>query len=1519
MNPAQFPNPGGAMPGVVKPGMQPQQKEGANIIMGHVAQVLSNQGPFGGWKAEVPIKTRAMNVYQMITSLRLIQPRIDLQQAAQAALSFEQKAFQKATEKSDYEKECNEKLLHIKDTRQRQAAVALQSGMMPQAGAMQNQMQGGFPQMNRAMQSSPVPGQPQMSMGMGMNDPSQQQALMQRQQQQQSAMLQQQQQRPAQQRAGNAPLPDDLNNLSPMDLEQVIRLANQMLAKTSAEDMEKIKLNLSNMGPDQQKYLASKNMDPMTYFFRSQALNQLRRHKRAKEMAGMPNAGLDPNGAMMGDPATMNPQQRQMFQNMMNLQRNSAFAGNPGQGLDSNAFIGNVENIQGQQADGLRSQEAGQLVVPASSSQINQTPFPNNQNMFSQQMGQNGQANMNGAGVNPQMFNPQHMQQTGSNGPQDRMQFQNQQSQQAQAAQAQAQARAQAAQKAQMAMSGQNAQAQSHLGQGSPGMSTLNQPMAPGQMSPIQMPAQSRPPSRAPNMGQQPGGVQGGASQPGMQARPQIPPGVPQQIADQLSMMSNEQVQAYFANQRRTALANNMQRGNNPNQQPGGPQQTMGQPGQAQGMFNGQMGNNPRMRNSMSMPQGMAAGGPQQFPGGQQLTPQQRAMLQQQRSDMQKLALLRQQNNGIEMTPEQSKEMDRASFPASLLNQNSAVPKHIKTWGQLKQWAAANPQSATGIDMSKLLTLQKLHFGQILNVQQAKNSNGHGQGILTNPFQQTPQGQVPNAQNFQPGQPQPNGMPPMRPITANDIQVARAKLGDNAPQYTDEHIRDLLRSRQKAIIMHSVQQRAQAQAQLAGNMPPGQNQAMRQPHMSTSQNTQPVKPPTMGQPPQTSGIETPTSGAKPQAGPAGGKGPRATPAAAAAKQNQNQNPRKRPSTDETGAAVAAATTSVASSAQQPQPATTPANAPRPNMAFPNEQFATMNPQQRMQVEAHMRRQQQSQFRGPVLNRAAAEEAWNNNLPPKIMEYYNEISKNVPMSQPLPIPPDQKAAMTQLLRDSLDVLGRLDLLVMHAFGKMQGHEKNVRNLLAMRVQLMRQFKPSQEWIVNDQFTITRDYLTGSILFIRKLFQVMMVRMSQSRTNNGNQAQPNNQAAQANNNNNNTPLNASNLQQLQQQQEEALERTRRASSHSATHPPAPFGAPSPQGVPHVYGPGGLPPEKLKLPPPKKRKQSHTGGPSASPIQATATPTTAAKQKQAMADAKTAAPAAPVGAFKCSVVECPFHFQGFPTQAALDNHVEADHQPEEENIENPLEWYLDAVSSGLGLGKDGQPIKKYTPPAPLVPGPPPGMNKTKIASPGKNGLATPVTASSTPMARATSQLGAKGASPATPAQQLTPNQSTKNIPDPSPNKDAQKTPAQDKAQKDPWADCQFSLDAIQDAVTPVITECRRRRLGSDPFEEFMNADMFTQDQTEDTPDSFDAALATLTPDAKPEDDALPMVGFEPWDEASATATNEWMNLPEDLIIRDENDPTKPFEVDWDLVERRMKENNDEIVPAQPIIRTY
>lgn len=45
--------------------MQIPKQDNVQAMMNHVAQMLQNQGPYGGWKAEVPTKTRATNVYQM--------------------------------------------------------------------------------------------------------------------------------------------------------------------------------------------------------------------------------------------------------------------------------------------------------------------------------------------------------------------------------------------------------------------------------------------------------------------------------------------------------------------------------------------------------------------------------------------------------------------------------------------------------------------------------------------------------------------------------------------------------------------------------------------------------------------------------------------------------------------------------------------------------------------------------------------------------------------------------------------------------------------------------------------------------------------------------------------------------------------------------------------------------------------------------------------------------------------------------------------------------------------------------------------------------------------------------------------------------------------------------------------------------------------------------------------------------------------------------------------------------------
>lgn len=65
MNPANFSNVGGSMPGGAMPQMQmPQNNEGAQMVMNNVINMLRTQN-FPGWKKDIPIQERARNIYQM--------------------------------------------------------------------------------------------------------------------------------------------------------------------------------------------------------------------------------------------------------------------------------------------------------------------------------------------------------------------------------------------------------------------------------------------------------------------------------------------------------------------------------------------------------------------------------------------------------------------------------------------------------------------------------------------------------------------------------------------------------------------------------------------------------------------------------------------------------------------------------------------------------------------------------------------------------------------------------------------------------------------------------------------------------------------------------------------------------------------------------------------------------------------------------------------------------------------------------------------------------------------------------------------------------------------------------------------------------------------------------------------------------------------------------------------------------------------------------------------------------------
>lgn len=66
------------------------------------------------------------------------------------------------------------------------------------------------------------------------------------------------------------------------------------------------------------------------------------------------------------------------------------------------------------------------------------------------------------------------------------------------------------------------------------------------------------------------------------------------------------------------------------------------------------------------------------------------------------------------ITKEEVREMDQVEFPEGVLrigfNINYSLPKNVKTWGQLKEFVAQNPNLFAELDLTTLHTFQELHM-----------------------------------------------------------------------------------------------------------------------------------------------------------------------------------------------------------------------------------------------------------------------------------------------------------------------------------------------------------------------------------------------------------------------------------------------------------------------------------------------------------------------------------------------------------------------------------------------------------------------------------------------------------------------------------------------------------------------------------------------------------------------------------------------------------------------------------------
>jgi hypothetical protein len=738
-----------AQPGMnMQGGMQQQMAMGNAQIHRQIIQNLQSQGPFSGWQAAVPINERAAQIRQLVDSLRLVRPPVEPPKAAEVAIQFERKAFAQSASKEDYIRECNDKLARIRDQRAQQMNV--NGNMAMQQGGMPMQNQAFMQQMGQNMN---------ISQGMSMS-PAQQQMQQNMFNQQRSQNLQQTPVMQGQVTAQGNSGPKQPEGLSQED-NQIINQRAAELAKSTPKD--KMRGIVENMNAQLRASLEAKGVDPIIYYFRMMATKEFRRQK---EMA--------------------NPMAAQ-------------------QGQQGQGNFTDMGRFQSQQNEAYRSQQEGDMVVPAS----------NNQGMMSDQLRLQQQMMANnqrmGQQPNQAMLERQRQMQIQANKMQQARQFGQQQQ-----ANNQGMAPNQTPQ------------------QNNAGFNMLNRPVGANSQDPS--PQNSRPPSRVP---QQPNMPQMTAQD--QQKREQMLARFPPQLQNVLRQKPQNEWPGIIQNWQKMQQRN-AQAGAAMNQQANQGMVNQGMPGPSpmqQSLSQGGMGQAEMNVAMQNMPQNQAQMNQEMM--------RQRAMQQQQQQRMQGEAGKPQ----VQVRPLNQGEMnimDRAPVPVAVLqpirdSSRAPLPNVPQmNWLTLKQWAQQNPVS--GINLQTLLRWQATQYHtQKSRQQQQQQQQQQAQMQAGQP--QMGQRQMP--QQPQPGQPQPqqpggsaqqmNGAYNPSIAEINRVRATYPKLAG----MPDEQVRSLLIQRQKQSQQNQIGMAANRQGMQQGQAMPGQQQAMQQVQMAQMQQQKPAQ------------------------------------------------------------------------------------------------------------------------------------------------------------------------------------------------------------------------------------------------------------------------------------------------------------------------------------------------------------------------------------------------------------------------------------------------------------------------------------------------------------------------------------------------------------------------------------------------------------------------------------------------------------------------------------------------------
>lgn len=721
--------------------------------------------------------------------------------------------------KDSYERAIKQKLTDITETRTKQASkINLQqmhnaqpapsNGVQPPQGVLPIQNQGQIPQgfsnhqlqhpmraSGMGMPASVLPQQSQLPMG------HPQMNLHQIQQKVHPQLLQ---------HNGQPQLTSEENGM-------VNRIAHLMMQRTSEDQLNTIR----NLIPAEQRRLfQARRVDPAVVYFRPTAIAQFLENKA--KLASERTPPIPPSNN-----ASIPQQARPQSQNTV-----PALGQQPsGQMFEPSFVAGSMNQILGQQREAMRSQEAGQVVVPASTGQIisdaqrgsiRTAPQPQQQPnvQLESSLPSNQPSNVQYWPQN------QNMQQT----PHTRVSQQGLQF---------------------VHMPHNGLHSQQRMAPQNTSLPNINQATSPKSQN-AWPPQKSSPMSQSKDkelatpqqITQQSGAAPSKQSNAGQNRQSALPLQMQEHFANMSANMAahvtantstsvNEEQKKAFLNRQmqiRQRFVARQQQQNEALSKGSEPENLDGKKVQGATQTN-HLISNTTMANNSSIQQPTITQQPAPSTPGQaqQMTPQDRTTV------------------NYTMNEEETRQMDTLKFPPSILNKTSGhylskLPPDLKTWGQLKSWAAQNEHALPPVTLHKLRNLQGMHYLSLLNSGR-KAQIGLTQLMNTQGFPQPSAPTAPMVPQQNHGQPLPVANPPQPAVsvaqsiprpTVQDIQVFRAQFSERFVNYNDAQIEKLLmKQRQDQVRNH--QRPAQQPGQPNGH-PRNPNQQNVQPQFPLSAN-----------------------------------------------------------------------------------------------------------------------------------------------------------------------------------------------------------------------------------------------------------------------------------------------------------------------------------------------------------------------------------------------------------------------------------------------------------------------------------------------------------------------------------------------------------------------------------------------------------------------------------------------------------------------------------------------------------